>query len=99
MNKCPKIGTRVKTKPTHRYGELTGTVMAIYPNYEWDEDREVEGPALPEREWQVGIKVDVSYLRIGRTRGTDRSHRRSAVGANVTTSDPREEPNELSRMQ
>ena len=71
MNKCPKIGTRVKTKPTHRYGELTGTVMAIYPNYEWDEDREVEGPALPEREWQVGIKVDVLPTNWSYT-GTDR---------------------------
>jgi hypothetical protein len=75
MNKCPKIGTRVKTKPSHRYGELTGTVMAIYPTHddEWDEsiDEVIPGPLRAEREWHVGVKVDVlpphwSYV------GTDR---------------------------
>jgi hypothetical protein len=63
MNKCPKIGMRVKTKPTHRFGELTGTVMAIYPTHDdkWDEatDEVTPGPLRAERQWHVSVKVDV----------------------------------------
>lgn len=63
MNKCPNIGDRVKTLPSYRFGELTGTVMAIYPTdySEWDEatDEIIIGSVRPEREWHVGVKVDV----------------------------------------
>lgn len=62
MNKCPKIGDRVKLKPDHRFGPLTGTVMAIYPtnNDVFDEEGDFvrRGPPRPEREWHVGLKVD-----------------------------------------
>lgn len=62
MNKCPKIGDRVKLKPDHRFGPLTGTVMAIYPtnNDVFDDDGEFVrfGPLRSEREWAVGMKVD-----------------------------------------
>lgn len=75
MNKCPKIGDRVKTKPTHRYGELTGTVMAIYPtnNDVFDDNGNFVrfGGPRPERDWAVGIKVDVLPPNWSYT-GTDR---------------------------
>jgi hypothetical protein len=75
MNKCPKIGDRVKTKPTHRYGELTGTVYAIYQTHDdkWDEstDEVTPGPLRAERDWHIGMKVDVLPPHWAYT-GTDR---------------------------
>lgn len=62
MNKCPKIGTRVQLKPSHRFGAVTGVVMAIYPTHDdhWNEDTDVitNGPLRPESQWHVGVKVD-----------------------------------------
>lgn len=62
MNKCPKIGDRVKLNPSHRFGALTGTVAAIYPTFDdvWDEetDEVTPGPVRPERAWHVGVRVD-----------------------------------------
>lgn len=58
MKRCPKIGDRVRCAATCIHGAFTGTVHAIYPNREWDEEREQEGALLPERLWQVGVTVD-----------------------------------------
>lgn len=75
MNKCPKIGARVKLKPAHHFGALTGTVRAIYPtnNDVFDDDGEFVafGPPRPEREWHVGVQVDAVPANWSYT-GTDR---------------------------
>ena len=63
MKHCPKVGDRVRLPASHRFGALTGTVMAIYPtnNDVFDDDGEFVrfGAARPESEWHVGVKVDV----------------------------------------
>lgn len=75
MNKCPKIGARVKLKPSHRFGALTGTVRAIYPTHDdkWDEatDEITPGPLRPECDWHVGVQVDTVPVNWSYT-GTDR---------------------------
>lgn len=59
MRKAPKIGTRVQVKRGHRYYPCVGTVMAIYPTYEYDDENDRPTNRLePEREWHVGVKVD-----------------------------------------
>lgn len=62
MKTCPKVGEKVRLKPSHRYGALTGTVTKIYKNYDdrWDEatDEVTRGPLRPEPEWQVAMKID-----------------------------------------
>lgn len=59
MNKCPKIGDRVRYKGANHVGPCEGVVTAIYPTFEWDEETELEGARKPEREWHVGMKPDV----------------------------------------
>lgn len=61
LRRAPKIGDRVTYTPPadcHRKTSCTGTVRAIYREYEWDEDRQRDGRLLPEREWSVGVEVD-----------------------------------------
>jgi hypothetical protein len=69
MQKCPKIGDRVRTGADYWTGPFTGTVTAIYPKHSylvedddprWDDPDFVppRGPLLPESRWQVGVQVD-----------------------------------------
>lgn len=59
MNKCPKIGDRVRYPGRVHVGPCVGTVTAIYEDYIWDDinDRPTHKLA-PEREWSVAIKCD-----------------------------------------
>jgi hypothetical protein len=76
MNRCPKVGARVKLKRGHRFGELTGTVCAIYPQYDDVFDNSGDfirrGPPRPEHEWYVGVKVDAPLPANWSYVGTDR---------------------------
>jgi hypothetical protein len=58
VNKCPKIGDRVAYRGSGSVGPCVGVVTAIYKTYEWDSERERDGPVRPESEWHVGMKPD-----------------------------------------
>ena len=63
MDKCPKVGDRVRYNGRF-LGPLEGKVMKIYVKHTFDEDRSdkwnaIHGKPLPEREWSVSMKPDV----------------------------------------
>jgi len=59
MSKCPKVGDVVSYAGAVHVGPCKGVVTAIYPTFEWDEERDRPTTAtLPEREWHVGMKPD-----------------------------------------
>jgi hypothetical protein len=59
MNRCPKVGDRVRYPGKQHVGSCVGTVTAIYPEYGWDDvnDR-CTWQLEPEREWSVSMKPD-----------------------------------------
>lgn len=60
LRRAPKIGDRVTYTPPancHRKTPCTGTVRAIYREYECEDER-CTGRLLPEREWSVCVEVD-----------------------------------------
>jgi hypothetical protein len=64
MNRCPKIGDRVKYPGGLVVGQCVGVVTKIYVKHEWDEDQSdrwnaLYGKPLPEREWHVAMRPDV----------------------------------------
>ena len=59
MKTCPKIGDRVRWRESCVYGGGTGTVMAIYESYVYDDINDRPTFELePESEWSVSVKVD-----------------------------------------
>jgi hypothetical protein len=59
MNRCPKIGDRVRYKGGLTTGPCEGVVRAIYESEEWDKEADRPmGKLAPESEWAVGVEVD-----------------------------------------
>ncbi len=65
MNKCPKIGDRVRFPGNYATGPCTGTVTKIYKKHRYADDfdwggDEIPKPLglLPEKDWSVSVKVD-----------------------------------------
>jgi hypothetical protein len=70
MNRCPKIGDRVRYKGGLVVGPCTGTVLRIYERDTWAEDIDWDAPDVipgetihpiglaPERDWQIAMKCD-----------------------------------------
>lgn len=71
MDKCPKIGDRVRYAGAGHVGPCTGTVLRIYENdvwdddnIDWDDDDVIPWVTVfpigraPESEWQVALKCD-----------------------------------------
>jgi len=63
MNKCPKVGDRVKYPGGLVVGPCVGIVTKIYVRHEWDEDKSdrwnaLYGKALHERDWHIAFKPD-----------------------------------------
>jgi hypothetical protein len=67
MNQCPTLGARVRYPGGTVVGPCTGTVVAIYEEYRYaevddnasdEELRRARRELLPERQWQVSVKVD-----------------------------------------
>jgi hypothetical protein len=72
MNKCPKIGDRVRFVGHEVVGPCTGTVEKIYQTHYYDEDeldaaldgdddmaiRRARRELKPQSEWHVALKVD-----------------------------------------
>lgn len=67
MDKAPAIGTRVRYKGGLAVGPCSGVVHAIYPkeiypdDFDWENEEGVPAPIgmAPERDWHVGMTVDL----------------------------------------
>lgn len=59
MKNAPAIGDRVTRSARPNCGAFNGVVIAIYPTYFYDEALDRETHQLPERQWHVGVQVDV----------------------------------------